>query len=497
MRSGLGNTARNIICPGVLFTVTGWTRNNAEAADAPAVRDAALLFVNEVRTMGVSPPAWDGATLGDVKAVDTPAGRWHLGYLGVGDRQCGYVLLYEKNGAYLPAMYSGVEPSMSVIQRLGSPSKLLHPPQLKNTQIAQDLLMIASMPQTSEDQPVVITSTGAAAASVLLYLHTVRGYPLFDIVAAMNPRTFGLFARPRPVSGDLSGFSDDEIRKARDAGEATWRSYLKDVEKTLKDNGLDRKAAGPSKRDRTERIEGRSREFAVTASLRKDLLLSSITPELRERLIKDEQMRAEAAVGDTEPTVGRCSARLFAGAYLVSEGELSKAMEAFMKSRGFQVKCERKPARAVVEQDLPFLVAPSAGDALVLVGMTRLENQGMWSAVVIPDTVKAIRMTMGEESQRMRAATASRPAFGRKAARSQPSASQPARSPRQIALDKVIVSHDPAVFLPDSLDRGVHFVVSDCLSDDQWQAIAMSTPVLNDKWGGVRPVFNRQEYRHD
>ncbi len=458
---------------------------NAEVAEAQ-IRSAAEAFMAQVQG-NARPGTWEHATVQRIESVRAAEGKWHMCTLATAESPAGYVLMTESGERLQPVMYSGTSLPLSFIQHLAFPATADASGPGQDLQIVPDVVLVAPITPELKDQDLTTTRSMAACAAVLGFLKNVKGYPLFDRIVFWPDRMRRV---PHPEIVRL----DPNVPFDRDAYEEIVRrsgkqfaAFLGDKKKAQQEHDLLEFVQGETSRGPQAgyRLK-RSREtFRIISELRRGYLRDA-DPDLRSRLIADEQGLAEIVL-HSGISGGMIDTFVLEHGYQRESKTIEEALADFFLSRGFEIECSTPAVTALSWDHLPAVLHEPSGNAGVIIGLSR-GTTPRWLFLGIPETVPIKRSTFADLLRRTREAAGNPPS-------SDLSPEARARAERELsegtpAQREAIVISDATANLPAGLEEGVHVVVQDCLV--RWKTCVLSRITVGDNWGSVPVAFTER-----
>lgn len=459
----------------------------AEVSEAQ-IRSAAEAFIAQVQGKA-RPATWDHATVQRIESVITAQGRWHMCMLATADGPAGYVLMAESGERLQPVMYSGTALPLDFTQHLTLPAKAEASGPGQDLQIVPDVVLVAPITPELKDQDLTTTRSMAACAAVLGFLKNVKGYPLFDRIVFWPDRM-------RRVSHPDMVCLDPNVPFDRDAhGEIARRSdkllaaFVGDKREARQEHDLLERVEvdtprGPRVRERHRRPRD---EFRIISDIRRGYLQNA-DPDLRSRLIADEQRLAESLL-HSGISGGMIDTFVLEHGYRREGMTIEQVLADFFLSRGFEIECSTPAVAALSGDHLPAVLHEPSGNAVVIIGFSR-GTTPRWLFMGIPETVPIKRSTFADWLGRIRDA----------AGNQAPSPDLPpeatTRADRGLSEGtleqrEAIVILDATANLPAGLEEGVHVVVQDCLV--RWKACVVSRITVGDNWGSVPVTFTERK----
>lgn len=476
------------------------------AAEAEVARSATDVL-DSIRAAGKAcPPTWSNATIANVERLDLPSGTWHLAHVTADGGPAGYMLLARRQDVFLLVMYSGSAFPANLAGAMDG-AEVQGPPRPSEPFLGpmDKTWMIGDCGLTSPGGPKSFGPASAACclASVLTAAEwEAERVPLLFLGHGNQYDSY--WARLEPhlaASGHLkASIRDDPGRRGgslpSEAAMERHKQYSHARLRIRRQAGQERSGVlDPRERGYTPTAQDYDRLAPVIFSL----INNELSPFERYALLKDEESTARYIGQPVSKSEGTSRAIYLERAYLTRHGSVEQAVKRFAMARGLRVTVERKVLGALQQAELPCLLQGPAGEYILLVALSRGQDE-LWGLIVVPATVlphktatadlfgmspvtgpsshpgdiPALTPEWAERMKELEARVSRIPADQRRKAEA---------GERELAK---LQAHrtsfvDPTSELPDCLSRGSHIVSLASLSG-QWEALVLSNWAIGDNW---------------
>lgn len=414
-----------------------------ESAPARAAADA----LNAIKAAGTAcPPSWSNASVDKVERLDLPSGLWHLAHVTAAGQRAGYVLLLERENAFVTVMYSGSAFSQQTAKGLSAtsiPAGKVVP--VENWGVVPSIEMIC-LPQPNRPG-VQVGPVSCCIASLLQRLERVHGVHVFhsydfgaiEWAQRLPPATPEQAALMRQYRLDARVRDDPELSEP--VAEGNNLHTLKDPIK-LHDH---------------------------LGKIIRSYLFQDVAGRDRWELFRGEESLAAAALPYSEKAPGQARA-LVVQSYLDGMRPLSEGLSAFSRSRGLRLGWRVVGAQDLSPRDAPCVLHHPDGYAGLVVAVV---GQGVSGCVLVgfPETIPPRRSTpdevakAGNEEWKSRGGKLHAPPLPNMTAEQRLRFDQLRKQRAGSSSQSVLVSTECR--LPDGLAQGLH--VCDLRMFSDWQ----------------------------
>lgn len=424
-----------------------------ESAPARAAADA----LNAIKAAGTAcPPSWSNASVDKVERLDLPSGLWHLAHVTAAGQRAGYVLLLERERAFVTVMYSASDFPQGVARALQPMA--VGEAVLPKGRAGPEFPLIG-LPEVA-DPGITVKPVACCLASALWNIQQTRNVPCFygpgSSAIGFDTQSGLLSASPGQRVGQLGEYGERRARVLADG------SLFEPV------------ATAPGRRDESTQV--RKPKDACELSLRLQRLIRSELQaewprESRWRLLEEEHYCAATCVDGGITTAGRLSA-LILQTYLDDATNLSSGFASFARSRGLLLKLADGEFNASLRDQVACILYPDSQASLLMVSAEQ-SSERRWALVSVPKTVVARRhggplASLPESDPRVRARTQIKEAVerGRMAAESRLTPEQAERLAKARERRRAVRAsdaneesyEDPRANDPEALASGAHWV---------------------------------------